>query len=214
MFSKTAKDAIWKKSYEVAYACFRVAVILPESVSKKILDAAASLLEEVLRKSYESAIESLAVERYFIKLSADTGMLGVATSDMMLAEMDALHILIQSTALSRRAGEEVNLEGIFSKIEMTPEAEKDSKDQKENIQVSDSDSNPAAGNIKSEIRQAAILERIRQIDNCRIKDIQEILPECSERTLRYDLQELLEKNLIERIGNGGPAVYYRIRQTA
>jgi len=49
------------------------------------------------------------------------------------------------------------------------------------------------------MRQSAIVERIRQSGNCRLKDIREILPDTSERTLRYDLQSLLEKNLIDFI---------------
>jgi len=65
--------------------------------------------------------------------------------------------------------------------------------------------------IKSGNRQGAILEKIRQSGNCRIKDFQDLLPECSERTLRYDLQSLTEQNLIEKIGTGGPAVFYRKR---
>jgi hypothetical protein len=74
--------------------------------------------------------------------------------------------------------------------------------------------NPAIGIIKSGERQIAILDRIRQSGNCKLRDIQEVLPGCSERTIRYDLEELIERNLIERIGAGGPAVAYRIRQSA
>lgn len=64
------------------------------------------------------------------------------------------------------------------------------------------------------IRQSAILDKIRQSGNCRLKDIQEMLLDCSERTIRYDLQTLAERGLIERIGVGGPSVFYRIRQSA
>ena len=42
-----------------------------------------------------------------------------------------------------------------------------------------------------------------------LKDIQDMLPDMSERTIRYDLQTLVEQNLIERIGNAGPLVFYR-----
>lgn len=60
------------------------------------------------------------------------------------------------------------------------------------------------------MRQGAIVERIRQIGNCRIKDIQGLLPEISERTLRYDIQRLVEEGVVERMGGGGPATYYRL----
>lgn len=65
--------------------------------------------------------------------------------------------------------------------------------------------------IKSGNRQGAILEKIRQSGNCRTKEIQDLFPGCSERTLRYDLQSLTEQNLIEKVGVGGPAVFYRSR---
>jgi hypothetical protein len=69
----------------------------------------------------------------------------------------------------------------------------------------------------SENRQKLILEKIRQSGNppagragCRLKDIQELLPDTSERTLRYDLQELVERRLVERIGSSGPSTYYQV----
>jgi len=66
--------------------------------------------------------------------------------------------------------------------------------------------------IKSGNRHGAILEKIRQSGNCRIKDIHDLFPECSERTIRYDLQSLTEQNLIEKIGTGGPAVFYKNKE--
>ncbi len=64
----------------------------------------------------------------------------------------------------------------------------------------------------TKMRQSTIFEKIREFDNCRLRDIQEFLPDISERTIRYDLQSLVEQGLIERIGSGGPGSYYRVRQ--
>jgi len=64
--------------------------------------------------------------------------------------------------------------------------------------------------VGAQMRQSAIFEKIRQTGNCRLKDIQETLPQTSERTIRYDLQSLLEERRIQRIGSGGPATYYRL----
>jgi hypothetical protein len=72
--------------------------------------------------------------------------------------------------------------------------------------------NGMGGFLKSGMRQIAILDKIRQSGNCRMRDIQEILPDSSERTIRYDLESLMERRLIERMGNGGPSVSYRMRQ--
>jgi hypothetical protein len=66
--------------------------------------------------------------------------------------------------------------------------------------------------LKSGNRQIAILDKIRQSGNCKLRELQEILPDCSERTIRYVLEELIERNLVERIGAGGPSVSYKIRQ--
>jgi hypothetical protein len=85
--------------------------------------------------------------------------------------------------------------------------------QRDDSVVSTQSGNPAIA-IKPGNRQIAILDKIRQSGNCKLKEIQDILPDCSERTIRYDLEELIERNLVERIGAGGPAVSYRIRQIA
>lgn len=62
-------------------------------------------------------------------------------------------------------------------------------------------------------RQASIISHIRQSGTCRLRDLQEFLPDASERTIRYDLQSLMERDLLERVGNGGPATFYRAKQT-
>ena len=44
-----------------------------------------------------------------------------------------------------------------------------------------------------------------------MKEIEEALPDSSERTLRYDIQDLVSRGLVERVGAGGPSIYYRLR---
>lgn len=62
------------------------------------------------------------------------------------------------------------------------------------------------------MRQASIVDKIRARNGSgmRLKDILAEFRNVSERTIRYDLQGLCEKGVIERVGNGGPATYYRI----
>jgi hypothetical protein len=90
-------------------------------------------------------------------------------------------------------------------------------------QQTDKSSEPVIGNsafqynneatpVAAYNRQSAILERIKQNNDCRLKDIQEILPNVSERTIRYDLQKLCEQGMVERVGNGGPGGYYKLKQ--
>jgi hypothetical protein len=49
---------------------------------------------------------------------------------------------------------------------------------------------------------------------CRMKDLMATFPDVSERTLRNDLQRLLFQNKVDRIGSGGPASFYVIKQRA
>lgn len=61
------------------------------------------------------------------------------------------------------------------------------------------------------VRQSAILEKIKlgNGNGMRLKDLLAQFPDVSERTIRYDLQKLCDGGSIERVGNGGPATYYR-----
>ncbi len=75
--------------------------------------------------------------------------------------------------------------------------------------------------IASTIRQTAILNRVRMMTvrnddgsllGCRMKDLMAAFPDVSERTIRNDLQRLLAQNKVDRIGSGGPASFYVIKQ--
>lgn len=61
-------------------------------------------------------------------------------------------------------------------------------------------------------RRNIIVEKIRQLGNAAMKDIVAAFPSVSERTLRYDLRKLCERAVLERVGNGGPASFYRPKE--
>ena len=67
--------------------------------------------------------------------------------------------------------------------------------------------------IQSVIRQSSIINRIKSGNGngCRLKELTADFSDVSERTLRYDLQKLCDQGVIERMGNGGPASYYRYK---
>ena len=74
--------------------------------------------------------------------------------------------------------------------------------------------------IGNTIRQNAILDKIRAmsqkdatgyITGCRMKDLMATFSSVSERTLRYDLQKLVGRGSVERMGNGGPSSVYVIK---
>ena len=55
------------------------------------------------------------------------------------------------------------------------------------------------------------MDIMKQVQNCRIKDLIAAFPGVSERTLRYDLQKFCEEGIIERVGLGGPGTYYQLK---
>jgi len=80
------------------------------------------------------------------------------------------------------------------------------------VRPGSSQENPANDDNPAK-RQSAITERIRQAGDkpVQFKDIIAAFPDFSERTLRYDLQHLSNQGVLERLGPGGPATYYKIR---
>lgn len=62
-------------------------------------------------------------------------------------------------------------------------------------------------------RQDLIAEKIGLLGKAAMKDIIASFPSVSERTLRYDLQKLTDRQILERVGSGGPASYYTIKRS-
>jgi hypothetical protein len=62
------------------------------------------------------------------------------------------------------------------------------------------------------IRQSRIIATIENASNkVHLKDILSVLPEVSERTVRYDIQKLIKTGLIKRVGGSGPSTHYVIK---
>ena len=61
-------------------------------------------------------------------------------------------------------------------------------------------------------RRKLIVLKVRQLGNAAMKDLIAEFPSVSERTIRYDLQKLCEGLVLVRVGNGGPASFYRLRE--
>ncbi len=207
-----------KKSYEIAYAVYRLAATIEKGFGDHIKNAAIAFLGATAAGNYKEAIKNLDTLEYLTRFGMDVNIMGMANGEILLREIKGIRAGfeekvyredIQKSDMGGRV-EEIDLSKFFSKEIRQEPAHETGKMETGKIELPDESGN--GGNVKSEARQGAILERIRQIGNCRIKDIQDILPDSSERTIRYDLQTLTEQKLIERIGAGGPSVFYRIRQ--
>lgn len=57
------------------------------------------------------------------------------------------------------------------------------------------------------LRGKKILQVLREKKRVQVKDLKEIFPQVSKRTLRRDFEELLDMNLVERLGDGNRTEY-------
>jgi DNA-binding HxlR family transcriptional regulator len=219
---ETGKERfIFTKAYEIAYAIFRLAAQIKETdFSERLRAGSMGLLGAAVLEDYVAAERSLRLTECLIKFGGGVNLIGAPNTDVILREVYALDVAIAERKNAAKT-DEVDIAEIFSKPEVEkkensePAIRQTAKDEPMFLStMNDEPTSNISGILKSAIRQTAILDRIRQSGNCRLKDIQEILPECSERTIRYDLQTLLEQNLIERVGNAGPSVFYRASQAA
>lgn len=215
-------QSVLTKAYEIAYALFRLASQLQEKdFSEQLRVSGTALLAGVAGEDYEAAGQSLHVMECLVKFAGDVNMIGISNSDVLLREIYALSVTVAEIKKTPKT-DQLNVAEIFSKPEVAVHTEPAKErtplpvyeHEEKNHQLADEGGQNINTILKSAIRQTAILERIRQSGNCRMKDIQEILPDASERTIRYDLQTLLEQDLIERVGIAGPSVYYRAKQAA
>jgi predicted component of type VI protein secretion system len=215
---ETGKERfILTKAYEVAYALFRLAAQMREmDFAEPLRASGTAMLAAAAAEDYSAAERSLRVVECLVKFGGDVGMIGTPNVDVMTREIFALDAVIAERKTVAKT-DEVNVAEIFSKPEAAPRADEPAtepmpmriEDFRVQPQPEPREAQPRQPSNDSAIRQRAILTRIRQSGNCRLKDIQEVLPDTSERTIRYDLQTLVEQNLVERIGNAGPLVFYR-----
>lgn len=216
---ETGKERfILTKAYEVAYALFRLAAQMQEKdFAEQLRVSGTALLGAAAAEDYAAAGRAIRVMECLVKFGGDVGMIGTQNVDVMTREIYALDAAIAERKNSGRT-DEVNVAEIFSKPEPEVVAAPESRteppvrfhiEQKPEPAIRQSANDFSVRN-DSAIRQEVILNRIRQSGNCRLKDIQDVLPNISERTIRYDLQTLLEQGLVERIGNAGPSVFYRV----
>lgn len=189
-----------KRAFEIAYASLRIADQCGNQQFSSYMDSyGMMLLDSVMRGDIAGSKRALDCIRQFMNLGAGSGFVSQQDADLL---SNAANNLNAAMPQSRQAKlPDSHIDKILS------------SDGKIYAQGTAKEDRVQRSSASTGERQKQILERIRQSGNCRIKDIQEYFPGVSERTLRYDLQELLLVGSIERLGNGGPSVSYRIRPT-
>ena len=211
-FGNFLKSAIPKKAYEIAYAAFRISESLPYKVAyqKPLEEHALALLNAAIAGDRSKLEHSSMGLHTFVRFGLDVGLIHPSDSEVFIAELGKFNAAIDSIELGNNPANELPNLGIgkvFTSLEGKTQKFKE-KETKAVVAPLDSSS------FKE--RERIILEKIRQFGSlsgnksgCRLKDILEILPNSSERTIRYDLQTLVEQGVLERVGPGGPGTFYR-----
>lgn len=228
-----------KKAFEINYAVFRIAAVMKnENFSRLLENQALKLLEAALAEDKTMLCQAVSALDYFIRLGGEVGAINQNHVEIIINEAKNLNSAIAGL-FEAKILSDADIKSLFSEfpdankkqdtvdkeIKMDKwikgiKVDEDSKGmvfvKKADIGVegahlaADAAKDPANDN-PAIMRQTAIMERIRQTSICRLKDLQEALSGTSERTIRYDIQELIEAGLVERIGSGGPATFYRAK---
>ncbi len=214
---------IEKKSFELSYALLRLAGSIERQSFKEHLEhQALSLLQWVFSEEHGKTSRTLALIEHFARLCGDIGAISSSNASLLAHESAKLNSAIAELGRERKLPES-DLHEFFSSDEASVNSTIDLEmalpadepvseiDFSDGVTGKHEDRESSQSSINAAMRQSAILEQMRQKNDCRIKDLQGSFPDVSERTLRYDLQSLVEQGLIERVGSGGPGTYYRMR---
>lgn len=217
------EDFLYKKVYEFSYATFRIASSAKNKEIAELLESkAVSLLDSVLIADYEKTRNLVYSILTLTGLLVDSGNLHPVNREILIRESEKISLAIEALPMKRKeALPDLNLNKIFSKV-VLPKSQIADKNiiqseiadiRYEKLPISN---NKIADEIadKTETRQSAIIEKLQQTENlpagqagCRLNELQAIFPEISERTLRYDLESLISKGLVERVGSRRNSFY-------
>lgn len=203
------------------------------------------LLSSALRENFVAAKSALTAIEYFTRLGMEANAISAQNGNVLASETANLHSAIAAFESSRKLPDidistvfSSRARGSGKGVKVLKAAERKGSaidkikygkrgrvvGEEEAIEIGNHMSeegvgNPAIAGLPAQTRQSAILNIVGQYAECRLKDIlrdiQEFFPEVSERTIRYDMQKMLDQGIIERIGvGGGPATYYQVSGSA
>lgn len=223
------------KAREISYALVRVSFYVKRDDLRQRLESSAFELLQNTAHATVDAGDKVLLGQVLKNISALDGLVRMGHSlyeiepinaTVLVRELDAFDTAMRQFG---KAEEELpNLESFFTtSVSKTPDknqveigvAEVQNKlpavvSTATESQNNNNNDNENINGKNMAIRQTAIVNKIKDGNGnggCRLKDLVAEFPYVSERTLRYDLQRLAEQGVLMRVGNGGPASYYRLK---
>ncbi len=213
-----------------------------ERLSFELLENSARLSVDNNQDNLNKALASISVLDSLVRLGHSIYEIEPVNATILVRELDGLNSAIRQFGNHPYGEEQLpDIESFFSKVPVVAQSQAQNPDQGQQALDGGNRVNPMdfsldvqpakfsfldegvknddnvtmeSGNsaINVAIRQSAIISKIKESNGRRLKDLVAEFPDVSERTLRYDLQRLCGQGIIERVGNGGPASYYRLIQ--
>lgn len=211
------------RAFEIAYALFRLASVSRSAAYAESLEVlGVSLIQSVARRNKKGISQVCAEALQILSLGMGLDFFAVGNGTKVLNLIQEMQTETQGTSSQP---EEVDIiPKIFAEKEEPDSADSSDRRQEKDktepetpariISVetySDPEADRAdtiSGNVSGEARQLAILNHIRKSGNTKMRDLQQLFPDANERLLRYHLQKLGQKGLIEQVGSAA-ATYYR-----
>ena len=189
----------------LAFATHRVVDALPqeEQIVQEIREAANTILADCILLTDKEAVRAEKKRDLLFGLERQLDILLVYLDR---AKKGGWVIPENFSLLQVEYGKIRDLLEIFEDIPR-PQTVKE-KETKEPPKLEKSEENPETEDQASLTqRQKRIIEFLRVKENAQVWELQKVLPEVTKRTLRRDLDELLQKNLVERKGEWNAVSY-------
>ncbi|HEY4524025.1 MAG TPA: DeoR family transcriptional regulator [Candidatus Paceibacterota bacterium] len=228
---ETEDDFLKNLPIELAHALFRVAEsVRHQELKSRIETWGVTFLESSLLSDVKSIGRDIHILEHMIILGEAIGEIPYYSSEILRAQFEKVKSAIRQhneervakLSISRLFSDNDNNIGIVNNNklgvnsiesdsggppsmlyheEVNPIFITEHKSKRNNLNASNSTE-----------RRDLIVKKIRQLGNAAMKDLIAEFESVSERTLRYDLQKLCDQSVLERMGNGGPASFYRLRE--
>ena len=231
MAKNIQEEFLYKKTYEFSYATLMLASSAKNKDIAVLLESkAVSLLDSVLIADYSKTKDIIHSIISLAGIMVDGGLLHPINREVLIKESENIYLAMEALPVlsKKEILPDLNLNKVFSKSNLPIKRQIADKPAKQQVQSEIADKNIAdeiadrnyneAGLFKSEMRQSAIINKLQEKGNlpgrqagCRLNELQELFPDISERTLRYDIEFLISRGLVERVGSRRNSVYQPTR---
>lgn len=198
-------ERIAEHAHDISFAVFRVARLMKHRELRSEVENASIVFVRDLTEDAASALERL------IRLSESVGEMNKINADVLHSEIRKFNSAIRQF---HSAIAELSIQADISDLFGNGDGNSTRELMISDDAIADKMRAKRVREVQSmspETRQSSVLEFIRQFpDGCRMKDISGEFEGVSERTIRADIQKLVDDGFVERDGGkSGPFSYLR-----